>query len=300
MTRAQPRASRSRASLTTASRSVRAQTSTVGPAPEIVAPSAPSAGARSQERRRLREQVRAVGLVDAVAQAGRDEVRGRRAPGPRSSRAACPRWRRRPPAAPRRERRTRRPRSRPASRDDEQRRQPGGRLQAPARPSAQTHNAAVAAPPRRCPGWPSISRRSAEHVGAELEQVVGGEQPGHDTPRRSSPSPPDSGMSERIRNVEAVGGMQALEAADAPGCAGRGRRRGRSRPRSAGLRDLELQVQRQRRGDHVEARPEVGRGGRDADEPARFISRARPARRRRAAARTAPRRRPGRARSAGP
>jgi hypothetical protein len=34
----------------------------------------------------------------------------------------------------------------------------------------------------------------------------------------------------------------------------------------AGLLDLELQVHRQRRGQHVVARAEVGRGGGDADQ----------------------------------
>ena len=66
MTRAQPRTSRSSASVTSASASVRAQTSTVGPAPEIVAPERAECGGALQERGRLREQVRAVRLVDAV------------------------------------------------------------------------------------------------------------------------------------------------------------------------------------------------------------------------------------------
>ena len=61
---------------------------------------------------------------------------------------------------------------------------------------------------------------------------------------------------------------------------------------------FELDVQRERRGEHVEARPEVGRGGRHPDEPAPMHRwRARPLRSR---ARTARPSRRARARSAGP
>ena len=57
-------------------------TSTVGPAPEIVAPSAPSQGARTLEQlRRARVQARAVGLVQPVAQPC-----ARSAPSPRRAR----------------------------------------------------------------------------------------------------------------------------------------------------------------------------------------------------------------------
>ena len=49
-------------------------TSTLGPAPEIVAPSAPSDLAPLDERGRARVEVRAVGLVEAVAQAARHEL----------------------------------------------------------------------------------------------------------------------------------------------------------------------------------------------------------------------------------
>ncbi len=81
------------------------------------------------------------------------------------------------------------------------------------------------------------------------------------------PSPPQSGMPERDPEGEAVGGVQALEAADREVAAvGGDREVGLDGERAGRLDDLELHVQRERRGEGVEPGAEVGRGGGDADE----------------------------------
>ena len=251
--------------LTTASCSVRAQTSTVGPAPEIVAPSAPSAGARSQ-RARPTAGTGARGRAGAGGPAGRAR-RGPRSPRarPSASSAACraltaasaQRDRRR--AAPRAP-----PRSAPASRGTTSTAsRPGGRLEARGAAVGARRRSRRAAPRRRCPGGPRARSREREQVGVELEEVVGGQQARRRIAAALEPRPPESGMSERDPEREAVGRVQ------------RARSRARTRLRRSraiaqvgldreapGLDDLELEVQRERRGERVEARPEVGRATR--------------------------------------
>ena len=79
------------------------------------------------------------------------------------------------------------------------------------------------------------------------------------------PSPPESGMSEVMRNSNASGGCSAREAAHHEVAAvARDREVGDDRE-APGLHHLDLDVHRQRRGEHVEARAEVRGGGRDAD-----------------------------------
>ena len=120
-------------------------------------------------------------------------------------------------------------------------------------------------------GWPSIARREREQVGVELEHRVGGEQAGDDRGRARAEA-------ARERHVRSGCGTRTRR----PGAAARTRARARLRRSRAiarsvstakrpGLHHLELDVQPERAREHVEARPEVGRRGGDADEPARAL-----------------------------
>ena len=96
--------------------------------------------------------------------------------------------------------------------------------------------------------------------------------------RRSSPARAPSGISLRIPKSRPSAGCSHSNARTHRF----ERSAGTSRPptsteNSPVLLHLQLQVQRQRRGEDVVARPEVGRGGRDANEAAARGHRSRPA-----------------------
>ena len=239
-------------------------TSTVGPAPEIVAPSAPSVAARCA-RARTSAGTGARGRAGAAGRAGRAR-RGpsRHAPGraPAARRGAtlktasaigtasgsaarassvrtgsCGHDEHAPPAPPadvepRRARRRRRSRTRPAAR---RRRCRDG-------PRARVASASTSAS--------SSKRWSAATSPATIR---GGARPQPAAERDLRPDP------ER----EPVGRVQPLERrARARLRRSRGDLRSVSTREAPGLLDLELHVERQRRGERVEARPEVRRARR--------------------------------------
>ena len=93
-----------------------------------------------------------------------------------------------------------------------------------------------------------------EHVSVELEQVIGGHQPGDD--RRGAR--PESARQRDVRRdpeLEPVGRMEPLERPHHEVvAAARHVEVGDDRERP-GLDHLELEMQRERRGEHVEPRP---------------------------------------------
>ena len=100
----------------------------------------------------------------------------------------------------------------------------------------------------------------------QLEEVVGGAEAGDD--RRGAGAEP-AGQRDLAAQAEgdAVGGMQALEGAhDQVVAAGRDIEAARVEGELAGLLDLQLEIERERRSHHVIARPEIGRGGGNADQ----------------------------------
>ena len=231
-TSAQPPASRRSASTTPRGlRRMWHHTSTVGPAPEIVAPSAPRSRRRVDELHRARVEVRAAGLVQAVAQAAGDEVEvaaaeaehqqrrvggvedgvgqrhlgGQRRRAPRGcarARAGTTRTASSPAGASKRVdlARRRRRRSRRAARRRRCRDGPRARWPAPSRSASSSNR------------W-SAASRPATYAAALV------------------PSPPLSGISERMRKVKSVGGRSA-RSRGRRGCARSRRSPGRSRPRT--------------------------------------------------------------------
>ena len=109
-------------------------------------------------------------------------------------------------------------------------------------------------------GWPSISVASAEHVGVQLEDMLGRHQPGDDA-GRARPKPPLSGIVEPTRNSKSSAGMQALERAHHQVLAVAPQVQVGDDREPPGLRPPRPSVQRQRRRQHVEAGAEVGRRG---------------------------------------
>ena len=81
-----------------------------------------------------------------------------------------------------------------------------------------------------------------EHVGVQLEQVVGGHQP-RDDRRSARAEPAGSGMSRRDPEFEPVGGMQSLERPHDEVAAVAGTSSPVYDRERAGLDDLELQMQ---------------------------------------------------------
>ena len=164
---------------------------------------------------------------------------------------------------------------------DEQRLEPGGRLEAR---GAAVDVRAITPPSSAAAtlsGWPSSSVAWPSRSASSSKMRSAASRPG-DERRRARAQPAGQRDVRADPEREAVRRMQARERAHA--------RLRRSRAivqvgldgEAPGLHHLELEVQRQRRGERVEARPEVGRGApargrRDVD-----LSRARPARRRRA------------------
>ena len=106
------------------------------------------------------------------------------------------------------------------------------------------------------------------------------------------PSPPESGMSERIVNSKSSGGCSAANPRTIRLRRSRAIRRSVWTAKRPGLHDVDLHVQVERGAHHVEPRPEVGRGRGDADGPP-SIHPGRPSRPPPCPARTARRRRPG-------
>src|SRR4051794_1320369 len=106
-----------------------------------------------------------------------------------------------------------------------------------------------------------------EQVGVELEEVVGGHQPGH-VGRGARPQAARERDLRRDPEREVVGRVQALEAADREVAPVAGDRQVGLDGEAPRLLHLELHVQRQRRRERVEAGPEVGRRGGDADDAA--------------------------------
>ena len=93
-TSAQPAQRRSSSSATLPASCQVVQTRTVGPAPEIVAPRAPSSRGRVDQLHRARVEVAAAVLVDAVGEAARRPGRGRPAAGRGPAARRRRRWRR--------------------------------------------------------------------------------------------------------------------------------------------------------------------------------------------------------------
>jgi len=106
-----------------------------------------------------------------------------------------------------------------------------------------------------------------EDVGVELEEVVGREQAA-DVGRRARPEAARQRDVGADPELERVGRVEALEAADREVAAVAGDRQVGDDREAAGLDDLDLGVQRQRGGERVEARPEVRRGRGHANESA--------------------------------
>ena len=244
------------------------QTSTVGPAPEIVAPSAPSL-----------PRPRAISAERGYRWPGRADVGGRRGrrrsdpsqrwPGRAVSVAICARLRTASASgtssgsAARAGRGPHRP-----VRDDEHRLQPGRHLDPPhiaARRRSRDHRAA---PQRHCRGAPRARSRAPARRPSELEQVVGREQA-----RDDAGGARPQAAAERDRRadpeLEAVGGLQPLESADDRLSRSRRICRSVSRPRSAPVSSTSTsRMQAERGGQHVEARTEVRRRSRHPDPSA--------------------------------
>jgi len=109
--------------------------------------------------------------------------------------------------------------------------------------------------------------RVREQVGIELEHVGGRDEPG-DVGRGAGPEPAGERHLRADAKREAVGRVQPREPADAEVAPVARDVELRLDGEAAGLGDLELDVQRERRGEDVEARPEVRRRGGHAHEPA--------------------------------
>ena len=249
-------------------------TSTVGPAPEIVAPSAPSSARALDQLHRPRVQRRR-----GAAGAGGP-------PSPRATRSRSPRreaeheqrrvgdvehrvahrhlggQRRARLGGAHRPRRARRapPRARAAGRS------------ASAGPSAQSTKPPSSAA-ATLSGWPSSRGRLGQQVGAELEDRVGGERARPRTRPRSCRGRPTAGCRSGSRTRSRRAARSAREAADGEVAAvARDRQVGATAKRPVSTTSSSM-CRRQRGGQHVEARPEVGRGGRDADAPTRLTAR---------------------------
>ena len=108
--------------------------------------------------------------------------------------------------------------------------------------------------------------RQLEDVGVELEHVVGGEQPGDD---RGGARAEAAGQRD-LRGDRELERRRPGAGARTPAPRGSSRSRGTSSSvwiaKAPGLLDLDLELQRQGRRQHVEARPEVGRRGGHANE----------------------------------
>ena len=99
-------------------------------------------------------------------------------------------------------------------------------------------------------------RRLGQQVGVELEQVIGGHQPGDDGGRARAEAPRQRYL-RADREGEVVGRVQALERAhDEVVAAPRDGQVGLD-GEAAGLGDLELEPGRHRRRHAIEAGPEV-------------------------------------------
>ncbi len=114
-------------------------------------------------------------------------------------------------------------------------------------------------------------RRQSEKVllrAVELVQVVRRGESGDDRGGARAEPGGDGDLAADLE-AQAVGGVQELEGSHAEVRAVQGHivpvRLDLERPR---LRNLELEMERERGREHVEAGPEVGRGGGNADEAA--------------------------------
>ena len=212
------------------------QNSTVGPAPEIVAPTraelrarappAPSSadrgargaagGARSDSPRADQREVAASPGRARAATACADVVHR---VGDRHLAPAAPRAPR--PSAPARAGSPARPPARPAGRS------------APASPSAADHEAAVAAPRRRCRGGPRARTRELEQRRVELVHVVGGARGRRRSPPRWSRGRPPAGSRTGSGSVTPSAGCSASKARTQRfDAVERDARRRRTRPRT--------------------------------------------------------------------
>src|SRR5579859_5590505 len=109
-------------------------------------------------------------------------------------------------------------------------------------------------------------RAQGQQVGVQLKDVIGGHQPGqHGRGARTQAA----GQRDLGRNLELkrVGAVEALEPPHDQVGPVLGDIQGTVYGEAARLLDLDLELERQRGGEDVEPRPEVGRGGRDANQP---------------------------------
>ena len=106
-----------------------------------------------------------------------------------------------------------------------------------------------------------------QQVGVELEQVVGGHHAGDNRRRARAEATRERDVAVD-REPEVVGWMQGGEGPHAEVAPVAGDVEVGDDLEVAGLLHLDLQVQLQRRGEHVEAGAEIGRGRGHADEPA--------------------------------
>ena len=118
-------------------------------------------------------------------------------------------------------------------------------------------------------GVPLQLGRAHQHLLAgerQLEEVVGGEEPGDDRRGAGAEAARERDLAAQPEG-DAVGGVQALEGPhDEVVAPGRNLEPAGVERELAGLLHLQLQVQRHRRRHRVVAGAEVGRGGGDADE----------------------------------
>ena len=236
------------------------QKRTVGPAPETVAPIAPSSRRALEQRHRLREEVRAVGLVQAVLEPAADEGEVAAGQAERQQRAVCDV---RDGVGERDRRGQRLARDRRAHRgvrDHEHRFQAVGRVKPGGLPVADDDEAAEQRR-RGVIGMAFELGRVGEQVAVVLDQVRGRTE-ACDIRRRARAQ----AARERDRRAdperEAVGREQLREAADAEVAAVARDVEVRLDGEAAALDDLELDVQRERRAERVEAGAEVRRRGR--------------------------------------
>ena len=198
-----------------------------------MAPSAPSSPRALDQLHRARVQVRAARLVQAVAQAPGDQVPVAPGEARASSSAAWPTLNTASAIGTSAGSAARAVVVRTAScGHDHHRLEPRGRVEAHgARPSAHT----TKPPSQRRGGVVGMALelgRERQQVGVELEEVVGGHQPGDDRrgarPQAAGRAGSPSGCGTRSRRP----GAARSNAAHAQVATGRARRRARSRPRT--------------------------------------------------------------------
>jgi hypothetical protein len=153
------------------------------------------------------------------------------------------------------------------ARDDEDRLEPVGRVE-PHRLPVRAHHEAAQQRGGHVVRVTLELGRVREQVGVEFEQVVRSDE-ARNVGGRAGPQAAAERDAGADAEREAVGRVQALEPAHGEVAAiARDRELGLDGERPRRLAHLQLHVQRERGGENVEARSEVGRRRGNADEPA--------------------------------